>query len=108
MVLNMEAKLKALWAEAQKTGKPVSVSGIVVCDICDKDFTELDTVGGFIFTSSAYCPECEVKGMRTIKGYGEERFIKAVCQDGVSFADFVRAYRGQANYIQISKGGDDG
>lgn len=104
----MDEKLKVLWDEAEKTGKPVSIGDIVICDICDKDFTDLNDVGGFMFTSNSYCPDCEERGMKLIKGYGEERYIKAFCPDDVSFADFIRAYRGKANYIQIVKVADDG
>ncbi len=99
----MNNKLEDKWNEAEKTGKPISIGNTVICDICDKDYTDLSDSGGFIFTSSAYCPDCADKGLKTIKSYNEEQFIKATCPENVSFADFVNQYRGNGNYIQISK-----
>ncbi len=97
-------QLQEKWAEAEANpGKKVSIGSIVVCDVCDKDYTNLPDSGGFIFTSSAYCPKCEAKGMSNIRKYGEERYIRAYCPAGVSFADFIRQYRGENNFVLFTK-----
>lgn len=96
------ARLREMWNEAEKTGKVVDIGSIVVCDVCNADYTDKKDVGGFIFSGSAYCPKCAVTSLPKIKGYGEERFIKARCPDGVPFSDFVRSYRGKGT-IQIKE-----
>ena len=104
MTEEKKSRLQAKWEEAEENpGKMVSIGSIVVCDICDKDCTDLPDSGGFIFTSSAYCPACASKGMASIRKYGEEGYIRARCPEGVSFADFVRGYRGENNFIQITE-----
>lgn len=95
-------KLKEAWDQAAANpGTPVDIGRTVVCDCCDEDFTDSAAVGGFIFSSSAYCPSCAVAKLPSIRGYGEERFIRARCPDGKAFADFVREYRGSNNNIGI-------
>ncbi len=96
----MNQILQAKWDEAQSNpGKTVDIGSLVVCDICDTDYTERDDPGGFIFGSKAYCPSCGKKSLPDIKHYHEEGYIKAVCPDGTPFADFVRNYRGDNNTI---------
>lgn len=97
----MNDELKDKWAEAAKTNKPIPVGGIVVCDVCSEDYTLSKESGGFIFGSSGYCPKCAVRGLQTIRGYGEEGHIRAYCPVGKSFADFIREYRGDDAVIQI-------
>lgn len=98
--------LQDKWDEASRTGQPVDVGDYVVCDYCDKDYTDSDAEGGLIFTGSAVCPACEPKTRNTIRKYKEERFIRATCPKGQSFADFVRAYRraDDSNIVQVSQG----
>lgn len=100
MIKDLEDK----WKEANATGEPVPVGDTVVCDVCDEDYTARPESGGFIFQSTAYCPTCGPARLPMIKGYGEEHFIRARCPEGVSFADFVRGYRGPNAAIQIRKG----
>ncbi len=73
----------------------------VICDQCNKDFTDSGESGGFIFGSHAYCPDCGRAALPRIKGYGEEKFIKATCPRGMSFKDFVLQYRGDNNKITV-------
>ena len=100
-MMALPKKLQDKWNEANKTNNPVDIGDIVVCDICDKDYTNLPNSGGFIFTSYAYCPECAEKGLKLIKSYNEEKYIKAFCKKGQSFADFAREFRGSNNKIYI-------
>ena len=97
--------LERAWAEAEANpGKPVDIGRIVVCDGCDEDFTDSAVTGGMIFGSRAICPTCEPKWRKSATEYGEEHFVKATCQAGQSFADFVRAYRGPNTSICINPG----
>jgi hypothetical protein len=66
---------------------------MVVCDFCNKDWTDKPTSGGFIFSGYAVCPDCEPKQLKSIKGHGEEEEIEAFCPSNMSFADFVRSGR---------------
>ena len=98
---NLPKPLQDKWDEAERTGEPIEVGRLVVCDCCMKDFTESPDSGGYIFGSYGYGPCCGPKQLVEIRRYGEERYIKARCPDGKSFADFIREYRGGASYIHI-------
>jgi hypothetical protein len=89
---------KAAW---DHPGEEVPVGRAVVCDVCSKDWTDRPEPGGFLFGSYAYCPECAVQGLRTIKAYKEEYRIVAMCGEE-SFADFVRRMRGPDAYIRVT------
>lgn len=89
---------KAAW---DHPGEEVPVGRAVVCDVCCKDWTDRPEPGGFLFGSYAYCPECAVQGLRTIKAYKEEYRIVAMCGEE-SFADFVRRMRGPDAYIRVT------
>lgn len=73
----------------------------VECDMCGTDYTDSSESGGFIFGSHAYCPKCAVKAWPKIQRYHEESYVRAACEDGQSFADFVRLQRGDNNSIRI-------
>jgi len=99
--------LAAKWEEAERTGKRVSVGAIVVCDVCNEDYTARTESGGFIFGSYAYCPACAVKHLPVMRRYGEEHHIHARCPATQSFADFVRELRGPDAYVSITSFGGD-
>lgn len=65
----------------------------VLCDMCNKDWTNSEVSGGFLFQSKAVCPDCEDKIMASIEKYKEQRFIKSTCPEGTSFYDYVMAMR---------------
>ena len=65
----------------------------VICDFCNKEWTELPTQGGFLFQSKAVCPDCASDMMKTIKKYHEESFIRGECPENMSFAQWVRSIR---------------
>lgn len=96
-------ELQRKWMEAEATGDAIPVGDTVVCDVCNKDYTESSEIGGFIFGSYGYCPSCARKSIKSIQGYGEENHIKAVCPDNQTFADFVREYRGPDAAIRIRR-----
>jgi len=78
------------------TSKTITIPlhGSVVCDVCNKDFTDSPESGGFIFGSYGYGPCCAENGMAIIRKYNEEPHIKATCPPNKSYADFIREYRG--------------
>lgn len=95
--------IKELWEEANANpGVKVKIGSTVVCDVCDKDYTDSPTSGGFIFGSYAYCPDCADRGFKKIHEYGEEHLIRRLCPEEKSFADFVREYRGEDAHISVS------
>lgn len=90
--------------QAFLSGGTVPVGRVVLCDFCDEDLTEDTRSGGFLFQSKAVGPCCAEKSLVSIRGYGEERFIRGRCPDGVSFADWVRGLRGPDAAVRVSRG----
>lgn len=70
-----------------KVGKPMQE---VVCDGCNKDYTNSSQSGGIQFETKAFGPCCQESVERSAEQYKEEHFIKARCPEGKSFADWVR------------------
>lgn len=62
----------------------------VVCDDCCRDFTEDKTIGGIYFAGRAIGPCCAEKWLKSIKEHNEEQFIRGVCPQDMSFAEWVR------------------
>ena len=79
------------------------IGNSVICDSCNKDYSNSDEAGGFLFGSNGYCPSCAKEALPRIKGYNEERFIKAWCPEEMSFKDFILAIRGGDNTIKVYK-----
>jgi hypothetical protein len=87
--------LQAIYDKAfSSPGETFPVGRLVICDICDKDWTESAESGGYLFESKAVCPDCAASFMQKIIQYSEQHFIKGECPPDKSFADWVRAYRG--------------
>ncbi len=101
----MNKELQDKWDEASRTGLPVDVGRLVACDSCDTDFTDSPDSGGFIFESKGICPKCGPRYRQMAEQHGEwtERFVKAECPPGQSFADFVREYRGPNSTIHVGE-----
>lgn len=79
----------------------MEVGDSVKCDCCDKEFTDSDVSGGFLFSGYAYCPECAVSHLPRIRGYNEECFITEHCPQDLSFADWVRKIRYRTGLTQV-------
>jgi len=62
----------------------------VVCDICNADYTDSDVSGGFVFGSSAVCPECAPKMLADINEFGEVDLIRAHCPKGKPFGKWIQ------------------
>lgn len=73
----------------------------VICDVCNKEFTDADTEsGGFLFGSSyAYCPACATECLPVIEGYRETHFIKAWCPPELSYRRWVLDVLRQGNNL---------
>ena len=66
---------------------------VVLCDLCNKDYTNLDELGGFVFNGNAVCPDCSAEFLEEIKKYGEEIYINSYAKVGETFKDFILRYR---------------
>ena len=78
------------------------IGNLVLCDLCDKDYTLSDAAGRFVFESKGVCPACAPDFMAKIKEYGEERFIRGEAREGELFRDFILRMRGGNNKVTIS------
>lgn len=59
----------------------IDIGDAVVCDFCNRDYTESEEVGGLIVGSYAVCPQCENHALLKDADY--------VSRPGESFKDFV-------------------
>ena len=95
-------RVREQFAEALDRGHgEIDVGDMVLCDVCDCDLTDDPRSGGFVFGSIGYGPRCAAEGLASIHRYNEERFIRAVCPPGMSYADFIRDYRGGNNTVIV-------
>jgi len=97
----MNEELNRKWDEAARTGAAIPVGDIVVCDVCNDDYTHRADPGGFLFGTYAYCPHCAITHLQRIQEYGEAHLIRALPLPGEAFADFVRRIRGPDAAIRI-------
>lgn len=63
---------------------------VVLCDYCNKDFSNRADCGGFIFCSNAVCPECAPDMLESIKKHAEERFIRSKCPKDKPFGKWIQ------------------
>jgi hypothetical protein len=73
----------------------------VECDLCSKDFTDSDAVGGFLFSGNGVCPECSKVCLEDIEKYHEEKYIRAVADPDETFRDFILRVRNGNNLVTI-------
>jgi hypothetical protein len=100
-----EKKLGEVWQAAfDHPGEKFPVGRAVVCDLCDKDWTDDPKSGGFLFVSKGVCPDCAPKFMADVVKYKEQEHIRGTCPPGESFADFVRRMRGPDAFIRVTVG----
>jgi len=87
---------KAQFAHRKKETIPVfkiDPGDTVLCDLCNRNYTNSEEIGGFLFQSKAVCPKCAKEFMKTVKKYHEERFIRSVVRENETFRDFVYRVR---------------
>lgn len=70
----------------------ISFGDSVMCDSCGTDYSHSESTGGMLFQSKAICPVCFPRWNEEIIRHNEERFIRAICPDGMSFAYWVRNF----------------
>jgi hydrogenase maturation factor HypF (carbamoyltransferase family) len=71
----------------------VDPGNVVVCDFCNKDYTNSTETGGFLFLSNAVCPDCAPRFEESAKKYNEEKYIVDRAKPKESFRDFVYRVR---------------
>jgi hypothetical protein len=79
----------------------IDIGNMVICDLCNADFTESKEVGGLVLDGSAVCPICQPDMEAAVKKHREEDHVDARCPDGVEFREFILKYRNGADYIAI-------
>lgn len=67
----------------------------VLCDLCNKEWTEdMTEGGGFLFGSKAVCPDCAPRLRRDAVKYGELEYLRDQQQLSETFYSFVQRLRG--------------
>ena len=86
--MNIQSELERLCGKFEVI--EVNPGNCVLCDICNRDFTDSDESGGFLFGSYAIGPCCAEQQLEEIRKYDEEHIIKGYCPADKPFANWVR------------------
>lgn len=78
------------------------IGNTVICDLCNKNYTDSLVEGGLQFGRKAVCPECAPQLEADAKRYGEERFIGDRARPGETFAQACLRWRDGNNTITIT------
>jgi len=70
--------------------KTIKIGDAIFCDLCNKDWTNDNTSGGFYFGGHSVCPDCADNMLKSIKEYDEEEYIVSFCPKDKSFSEYVR------------------
>ena len=62
----------------------------VLCDWCDREYTDSPVSGGFMFSRHATGPCCAARIEASAASHGEMHLIGSCCPDTLSFADWIR------------------
>jgi hypothetical protein len=86
-----------------------AADGTVICDLCDKEYTNSQRRGGFVMATYAVCPDCAPEIERGAINNNELNLITNRPVRGQSFADFCREIRekGAAGIKQVSFNNDE-
>ena len=76
------------------TTEVIDIGNMVLCDICNGDYTDSDAEGGVLVGSYALCPQCAPEFDDT----DDEPVIR--CPVGMRFRDWVLRLRGGRNTIE--------
>ena len=82
----------------------IEIGDLVLCDICNKDWTTETQTGGMLVQSKGVCPDCSPKYRCDLIKYEEQYLIRAICPPETSFADWIRSLRGPEATIEIRAG----
>ena len=78
------------------TTEIIDIGDTVLCDICNADYTNSDSLGGILVGSYAVCPQCAPD----FHDSDDDPIIH--CPAGVRFRDWVLRIRGGRNTIEIT------
>lgn len=85
-----------------KSAEFFDIGDRVVCDICNRDYTnDLVTQGGILFGSKAVCPNCAPGLEESAKIYDEEDYITDRCPAGMTFREWVLGLRDGDNLVCV-------
>lgn len=98
----MNKNLTDAWAEAERTGNPIDIVDIVVCDLCNTDYTDSALKGGFLFGSKGVCPVCAPRFEGEVHACGEGRYIRGRAEPGETFKAFVLRIRAGNNTVSVT------
>ncbi len=84
-----------------KLREVIDVGDTILCDLCNKDWTDSKETGGFLFLSKGVCPDCAPEFLEKIRQYNEEEYIKEFCPPDMSFSKWCLALRGGDNTIKF-------
>ena len=79
----------------------INPGNLVLCDGCNANYTDRDTLGGVLLSRSAFCPNCAEEIIKSAKKYKEEKFL-TYPKEGESFKDFVIRMRDTPSDYQIN------
>ncbi len=89
------------------TPPPIPVGRTVVCDCCTTDMTDSPRAGGFTFDGFggiwAAGPCCAGLEEARMRASGNGGLITGRCPQGMPFADWVRAMRGEKAAITVTR-----
>jgi hydrogenase maturation factor HypF (carbamoyltransferase family) len=68
----------------------IDMGDMVVCDICNKDYTNRTDSGGVYFSGKAICPKCTPRFIDLATKHDELHLMTAWCPKELSFAEWVR------------------
>lgn len=68
----------------------IDAKNTVLCDFCNKDYTNLPDEGGLLYEGYAACPKCEKDIIKKTVVNEETHLITCHCPGFMSFAHWVR------------------
>lgn len=70
------------------------IGHVVLCDMCDREYTTSSEVGGITFGSKAVCPKCAPGVLADAAKFEETHHLGPRALPGETFRDFVYRLRG--------------
>lgn len=70
------------------------VGDVILCDMCNEDYTESLKQGGILFGSRGVCPKCAPDIEKSAVECGEQDYIRDRAGPDETFRDFIRRLRG--------------
>lgn len=68
----------------------MDVGDLVICDLCNKDWTHSKVSGGLLFMSKGVCPDCAPEFEKNVIKFNEQEYIRGRCPANMSHADWIR------------------